>query len=157
MKTWWELLFLFISIFTTIILTYSNFPSDYGHIILKFYLFIVIFITQFLIHIIYDYKYKNKIVLERYLIDSIITGLSGIIGYSLYNDILLININIHYKLYSYMQSPFKTSAIQTLITMIFILLIKMIKLSYEGIQLITFKDSIKCNKKIENNMINNNE
>ena len=151
MKTASEIFFLSVIIFTTIFVNYNNFPSQYGHIFTKINLFISISIVQYIINIYYNSKRKEKINLEKALIDSIITGLSGVIGYSLYTDILLININIHYKMYKYMRSSVTNSAIQTLITIFFISFIKLIKNGYNGLQLITFKKNgeSSCNKKEE--------
>jgi len=154
MKTLLELVILFFVLLFIIIINQNSFPSEYSHIYIKFIIFIFILITQFIFNVIYDYKKNKKINLYKYLIDGIITGFSGIVGYSLYNDILLINVRLHYQFYSYMTSPFKYSLIQTLITILFIAFVKSIKNTYYGLQLITFKDSIKCNKKIEENLEN---
>lgn len=110
----------------------------------------IILITQFIFNIIYDYYKYKKINPKNDLLDSINTGFAGIIGYSLYNDILLININFHHYLYTTMASPLKNSFIQTLITVFFIAFVKSIKYIYYGINLIAFKDIKKCNKNKEN-------
>jgi hypothetical protein len=151
MKTLLELLVLFFILFILIMANQNSFPSEYSHIFIKFSIFFTILITQFIFNVIYDFKKNKKINPSKYLMDGIITGFAGIVGYSLYNDILLINVRLHYQFYSYMTSPAKYSLIQTLITILFIAFVKSIKNTYYGIQLITFKDSLKCNKKIEEN------
>ena len=150
MKTLFELIILFFILFITISRNQYSYSSEYSHILIKFNIFMIILITQFIFNIIYDYYKYKKINPKNDLLDSINTGFAGIIGYSLYNDILLININFHHYLYTTMASPLKNSFIQTLITVFFIAFVKSIKYIYYGINLIAFKDIKKCNKNKEN-------
>lgn len=116
-----NLLLIFVFLYGLFNLRVPNLTNN-NFILNKFIIFISLVCFQFIIIIIQKIKNNCKIDINEVLNNSINIGLFGIIGYSLYNDLIwMYNLNISTKrMYLYV----------TLIIILFIAFVKFLKILF---------------------------
>jgi len=121
-----NILFIFIFLFT---LFYFKFPNlrDNRYILHKIIIFISLFCFQFVISIISKIKAKCKINIHEIISSSLRIAITGIIGYSIWNDLLYSGIVTKYYML-YFGDPKILYLNVTIIITLFITTVEIIKL-----------------------------
>lgn len=86
-----NILFLFIYLYSLFFFQIPNL-NDNNPILNKFFIFISVFVFQFSLTIIEKIKKKCKINMKDLITESLYSGFLAVIGYSIYNDLIFMNI-----------------------------------------------------------------
>ncbi|ATZ80500.1 hypothetical protein BMW23_0448 [Bodo saltans virus] len=128
MNAFTDILFLFVLL---TVLFYFKLPNinNTNYILHKFIIFVCILAFSYIIELIKAIKTGCKVDPKKILWESLNTALYGVIGYSLYVDLMYMNISC-FKLDSVVNADENRFIIASFVTSLFVLLIKAIKLIF---------------------------
>jgi hypothetical protein len=131
MNIFTELLFIFIFIYLIIILKFPDTSKD-DYIFQRFSLFISIFCFYFIIKIISKIRHNCKIHINEILNDSLLIAICGVLGYTLYTDLIFMSSTREFMEYMIIPnvSRYTNALIITMSIISFIAMIKIIQLLF---------------------------
>lgn len=99
MKLLLHIILIFVFVFSLLMINLPHLQST-DYLMTKMYLFIGVFIFEFIIGIIYQWRTNNVLNVSTIVKNSLISSLLAVIGYSVYSDMTMITSNN----YSFLQS-----------------------------------------------------
>lgn len=122
-----NIFFIFIFLFAIFYFKFPNLENDCYLILHKFILFLCLFCFQFIALTLSMIKNKCKINVVSIAYDSLLVAVSGVIGYSIYNDLRYSGVTIRF--FNMKENDPKSMYVTaTIIITLFISFIKIIKL-----------------------------